>query len=143
MVTNPRKTKNFLTFMHAGTWFKVSIKPKTLGHVVQYGEHTFSLPHPSWKIIGFSTHHQQNRPVISMAEAAKDPEKIIKTYVWDVDHGTIRSWGGQYHGKVPRVQYAHLENPRKGGKSRSKKSALTPALVVGGVLLALYLASKA
>ena len=30
-----------------------------------------------------------------------DEGKTIKGYVHDIDHGTLRSWGGKWDGKIP------------------------------------------
>lgn len=32
-----------------------------------------------------------------------DKGKIVKGYLYDVDHGTRRFWGGSYAGKIPTV----------------------------------------
>jgi hypothetical protein len=94
-----------LTFRHAGKDYACSLEPETLGHVTQYGEHHFPLPHPSWVIIGFSTHHWHNRITIPLTTDI-DPRSIYRAYVWDSDHGTTRTWGGKYFGKLPRIDWA-------------------------------------
>jgi hypothetical protein len=37
-----------------------------------------------------------------------DAESVVGGYVWDVDHGTTRAWGGLYNGRTPRVTRASL-----------------------------------
>lgn len=71
--------------------------------------------HDSWKVLGFSTHHWRNSPDISVNEAFRNPEKIRNTIVFDIDHGTVRVWGGSYYGKLPRVTRVILSNdlPKK------------------------------
>lgn len=100
-----------LKFTHAGTRYEISMEKGTLGHVMRYGTNTFSLPHDSWRVIGFSTHHWGNRPTITLGMVLNDPTLLddIK-YVWDVDHGTTKEWGGSYHGKLPYVESATLED---------------------------------
>jgi len=104
-----------LHFIHAGTFYACSLEPGTLGHVTRYGEHTFTIPHPSWKILGFSTHHWHNRITILLTPDVK-PEDLKRCFVWDSDHGTVRTWGGQYAGKLPRIQQAWITDS-EGGSS--------------------------
>lgn len=98
-----------LEFWHHGNHFVVSLSPKYPGHVMKYDEHTFKLPHESWRIIGFSRHHWKNSPDYYIRDLINQSseeitKKIRKTLVWDVDHGTTRLWGGRHYGKIPRVE---------------------------------------
>lgn len=61
-----------------------------------------------WLLRGFSTHHMQTRPTISLAEAFADPKRVDGAFVHDNDHGTDRIWGGRYHGRLPRVEAPHV-----------------------------------
>jgi hypothetical protein len=102
-----------LYFTHAGTDYACSIEPETLGHVTRYGEHTFKLPHPSWTILGFSSHHWHNRITIPLTPAV-DVKRILHCFVWDSDHGTTRTWGGQYCGKLSRISSARVTTTKGG-----------------------------
>jgi hypothetical protein len=62
-----------------------------------------------WKFIGVSTHNWHNRVTIPFSAILKNPALAVGGYVWDVDHGTTRTWGGQYCGKVPRITSAWVE----------------------------------
>lgn len=110
--------KKILGFTHRGETVRVSMDKKTFGHIISHHGHKFSLPHPSWRIIGFSTHHMQNRPIIRL-EDVTDPKQIVGTYVWDVDHGTVREWMGSYGGKLPKVTNAWFEASGRQSNPRS------------------------
>jgi hypothetical protein len=101
----------YLRFKHGGKIYVVSMDKDTMGHVTQYGEHIFSLPHPSWVVTGFTKHHMRNYIEIKLADV-KNAEDVVGMLVWDVDHGTTRQWGGAYNGKVPRVEWAVIEEIR-------------------------------
>ena len=62
-------------------------------------------PSEEWKFLGVSTHWRNNHIVHSFEDIWDKPELALKGYVWDLDHGTTRMWGGQYNGKLPRVEY--------------------------------------
>jgi len=105
---NPEEGK-YLEFSHHGETFRVSLEEDTYGHIFyrRAGDGTefhFGLPHPQWRIIGFSKSHLETSPSISLSDVERDPKKAEKTLVWDVDHGTTRRWGGMWRGKVPRVE---------------------------------------
>jgi hypothetical protein len=94
-----------LSFSHAGRFFECSLESATLGHVVRHGENEiFPLPHPSWKIVGFSRHHwARSYKPLTESTKAEDAEGSL---VWDFDHGTLRRWGGRCDGKIPRARRA-------------------------------------
>jgi hypothetical protein len=48
----------------------------------------------TWRFLGVSTHHWHNRVTVTLADIFDNPKLAIKGYVWDVDHGTMRQWGG-------------------------------------------------
>lgn len=98
-----------LRFMFRGEWYTVSLAPETLGQVMQGGNGCkFNLPHPQWVILGVSTHHWHNHATVPLT-ADIDPASLIGGYVWDVDHGTTRQWGGAGNGKIPRITQAYVE----------------------------------
>lgn len=96
-----------LHFIHAGTSYACSLEPETLGHVTRYGEHTWKLPHGSWVILGVSRRWNQKCIPVPLTPGI-DPKTLIGGYAWDRDHGTIRTWGGQYRGKLPRISSAWI-----------------------------------
>jgi hypothetical protein len=65
--------------------------------------------HDSWKFLGVSKHHMVNHVQIDYINAFANPKSIIGGYVWDLDHGTIRCWGGSYMGRLPRITSAWIE----------------------------------
>ncbi len=99
-----------LTFNCRGEAYRVSLENDTMGHIIQAGHKTFSLPHPTWKIIGFASHHWCNAPDCRIEHVekvlGKYPTALNQNLVFDNDHGTVRKWGGQYNGKLPRVTFA-------------------------------------
>ena len=105
-----------LNFTHGGTSYSCSLEPETLGHVTRYGEHVFALPHLSWKILGFSSHHWHNRITILLTPEI-DPTILKRCFVWDSDHGTTRTWGGQYAGKLPCISSAWITDGKEGSSN--------------------------
>ena len=101
-----------LHFIHAGTSYSCSLEPETLGHVTRYGEHTWALPHPSWKILGFSSHHRHNRISLPLTPDVS-ADLLPRCFVWDSDHGTTHTWGGQYCGKLPRISSAWITDGKE------------------------------
>jgi hypothetical protein len=94
-----------LMFQCCGEWYKVSLEPETLGHVTENGSNKWNLPHPSWTILGVSTHHMHNHVTIPLTPDI-NPSTLHKGYVFDLDHGTTRRWGGS--GDC-RVKYAYIK----------------------------------
>lgn len=76
------------------------------GHIKANGLPYFSK---DWIFLGGSSHHMHNRVTVPLATALEHPERLNKCYGWDKDHGTTRTWGGQYFGKVPRIERAYVE----------------------------------
>ncbi len=58
----------------------------------------------TWLFKGVSTHHWHNRVTIPFNVIWENPQKAINGFFWDIDHGTVRCWGGCYNGKLPRVE---------------------------------------
>ena len=58
----------------------------------------------NWVFIGVSTHHWHRRPTISFIDIWENPKLAIGGYLWDVDHGTVRCWGGSYNGRIPKIE---------------------------------------
>jgi hypothetical protein len=66
--------------------------------------------HDSWQFYGVSTHHWHNHPVYKLSDVWNNPKIAIGGYLWDKDHGTIRTWGGCYHGKLPRITACYFKD---------------------------------
>lgn len=64
--------------------------------------------HDSWRFLGISFHHWRNGIDMNLRHAFKSPEKLIGGLLWDIDHNTIRKWGGKYNGKLPRITNAYI-----------------------------------
>jgi hypothetical protein len=62
----------------------------------------------SWTFLGVSFHHWRQSIDVHWLDAFENPKSIIGGIVWDVDHGTTRKWGGQFHGKLPRITNAFV-----------------------------------
>lgn len=54
-------------------------------------------PSGQWNMLGVSTHHWHGHPTLDWPEikAKCDRGETVRGYVWDVDHGTTRLWGGR------------------------------------------------
>lgn len=92
-----------LHFFSRGEWHQVSLETDTIGQFIKSGGKTFTLPHTTWRVIGFSKHHMNNHPTIPITHNITE-EDVKKTYVWDKDHGTTRMWMGTY----PRIINAFI-----------------------------------
>ena len=90
-----------LCFIHRGEEFQVNEN----GHILGPNSEDFS---PNWLFLGVSFHRWRQSTDIHWLEAFDDPKSIIKGIVWDIDHETVRKWGGQYHEKLPRITNAYV-----------------------------------
>jgi len=59
-----------------------------------------------WIFLGVSKHHWRRGIDVVCKEGFEKPESFVGGYVWDRDYGTVREWGGQYEGKLPRIMKA-------------------------------------
>jgi hypothetical protein len=91
-----------LHFKCRGEWFLVNEE----GNMTQERHPTFS---EGWKFLGVSFHHWKNSIDLHFEEAKTNPTKLIGGLVWDFDHGSIRRWGGQYFGRLPRITAVYVE----------------------------------
>ena len=96
--------RKILYFSCRGEVYKV----KENGELIQENN-IFNKWDKSWKLLGVSFHHWRRDIDLSVEEIFKNPEKMVKGIVWDVDHGTVRQWGGRYCGKLPRVEWAYVK----------------------------------
>jgi len=99
-----------LAFHYRGKDYRVSLEKETLGHFMTYGEHKFPLPNPSWIMLGVSFHHWRSGGPNLRLEDLKDGKELKGGIVWDIDHGTVRRWGGLWNGKIPRILDAWIED---------------------------------
>jgi len=101
--------EKFLEFCIRGEWFIVNRK----------GEMTQSTKNPQfsedWELLGVSYHHWRQGIDCYVKELFEKPELMVKGRVWDLDHGSVRLWSGQYNGKLPRVTAAHTKQKKKKG----------------------------
>lgn len=105
MAMNPSEGK-FLFFRIRGEDYVVNRKGELLQRQRWYHKEPFS---GDWKIFGFAKRWNA-RPSIFISQAFENPSILKGTYVYDVDHGTLRSWGGSYGGKLPRITSAYVGN---------------------------------
>lgn len=92
-----------LLFTCRGERYKV--KPN--GDMLQVNN-TYNNWDEHWKFKGVSFHHWRRSRDINVVEAFENPKSLIGGLVWDVDHGTLRQWGGSYYGKLPRITEAYI-----------------------------------
>lgn len=102
--------KKYLAFTCRGETFIVDEN----GFIIQEARFQQALKNRSapdfsgnWMLLGVSFHHWTSHIEIEFKRIWEKPELMIGGRVWDVDHGTIRIWSGQYCGKLPRVTRAH------------------------------------
>ena len=61
-----------------------------------------------WLFLGVSKHHWSRHITVSTKEGFKDPQRLVGGIVWDKDCGTVRTWGGTYLLKLPRITCAEV-----------------------------------
>ena len=92
-----------LHFQCRGQWYKVTEE----GHIIRTDIPDFK-PSGQWLFLGTSNHHWRMGVDVNLETAFNEPEKLVGGLVWDLDHGTTRTWGGSYNGKLPRVTAAYV-----------------------------------
>lgn len=63
----------------------------------------------NWIFLGGSRHHWATHIQVTLKEAFELPGLLNGCLGWDKDHGTTRTWGGQYYGKLPRINNAYVK----------------------------------
>ena len=95
-----------------GECYEVNLDgPGRCGDVMKRNDITFdeeSRKDHQWQFIGVSYHHWRQGVDYHITPEV-EPERLIKGLLWDVDHGTIRQWGGRYLTGLPRVESAWIE----------------------------------
>jgi hypothetical protein len=94
--------EQYLRFIHGNRSYKVNRQGEMICISNEYSM-DFS---GQWKLLGVSTHHWHRRIIYTVADIFNNPKLMEKGYVWDVDHGTTRIWGGSWYGHLPRVIWA-------------------------------------
>ena len=94
-----------LYFKCRGEWFVV----KQNGDMSQENRANNNDFSGEWQLLGVSTHHWQNHIHYQLSELFDNPGNMIYGLVWDLDHGTVRKWAGQYYNKLPRVTMAYIK----------------------------------
>jgi hypothetical protein len=84
-----KEYKKEYQFECRGEWFTVDEQ----GHINGF---------ENWIFLGVSFHHWRNGIDVSLQEIFNG-ENATGGLVWDKDHGTTRTWGGQWSGKLPRI----------------------------------------
>ena len=74
----------------------------------------------NWKFLGVSFHHWRKSIDISFKEIWKKPELAKGGLVWDEDYGTVRTWRGEYLGKLPRITSCWKEENDVFAKNKQK-----------------------
>ena len=90
-----------LRFTFRGEEYRVNEE----GHISANGIGQFSK---EWVFLGGSCHHWCNSVSLPLAVAFENPKLLNGCLGWDRDHGTVRRWGGLYHGKLARIERAHV-----------------------------------
>ena len=93
-----------LFFKCRGQWYKV----KENGNMLQVNN-TYNTWDSAWRFLGVSFHHWRKGIDLTVSDAFLNPKKLINGIVWDIDHGTTRTWGGCYLGKLPRITDAYVK----------------------------------
>jgi len=91
-----------LHFTFRGDHYEVDENGRIKANGLQY----FS---DNWLFLGGTKHHWSNTITVPLREAFKDPKLLNGCLGFDKDHGTIREWGGQYNGKLPRITNAYIK----------------------------------
>jgi len=93
-----------LYFTCRGEQYKV----KENGDMLQV-KNTYNDWDGGWQFWGVSFHHWRKSPDLFVDDAFNNYKNIIGGLVWDIDHGTVRRWGGSYCGSLPRITNAYVE----------------------------------
>ena len=80
-----------------GKWLHIHCRNKWY-NVNKRGEITYcgyDTPSGQWIFLGVSTHHWHRRIIHDCAACFANPKLAVGGYVWDRDHGTVRTWAGE------------------------------------------------
>jgi hypothetical protein len=96
-----KKKMRILNFTFRGEPYKVDEKGRINANGIGYYSY-------NWIFLGGTKHHWSNHITVSLSDAFDDPSKLNGCLGFDIDHGTIRGWGGSYNGKLPRITNAYI-----------------------------------
>ena len=94
--------QKILSFTFRGEYYDINEQ----GHIKANGSKSFSS---TWVFLGGTKHHWSNRIDINLKQAFENPKLLNGCLGWDLDHGTIRQWGGSFYGKLPRILNAYVK----------------------------------
>lgn len=97
------KSAKILNFKFRDQFYQVNEQ----GHINTNRINGFS---PTWIFLGGSKHHWSNRVNVRLEDAFENPNELEGCLGWDNDNGTIRTWGGSYNGKLPRITNVYVTN---------------------------------
>jgi len=92
--------QELLYFEIRGEWFVANER----GDLTQANRLRFTN---DWTLLGVSFHHWRNNVDVTFQDSWDNPKRMVGGYLWDIDHGTVRTWGGSYNGKLPKVTMAY------------------------------------
>ena len=78
-------------------------------------------PSGDWKVFGVARRWNARPRPWSEVKSELDEGKSVEGYLYDVDHGNVRMWGGLYLGKVPKAKLVRVNSysRRNGQRVRS------------------------
>jgi hypothetical protein len=91
-----------LQFYFRGQYYIVDEK----GRINANGINHFS---DTWLFLGGTKHHWSNHIDFTLSQCFENPKLLNGCLGWDLDHGTVRQWGGCYCGKLPRISNAFVK----------------------------------
>ncbi len=62
-----------------------------------------------WIFLGGSTHHWRKGYDVPLSVAFEYPKLLNGCLLWDKNHGTMRQWGGNWYGRLPRICNAYIK----------------------------------
>ncbi len=67
------------------------------------------MPSETWRLSGIALRWNSYPLNWEFIKKQLDNGEVIEGYVYDIDHGTTRMWGGSYHGHLPKAKlYANI-----------------------------------
>lgn len=66
----------------------------------------------TWRFLGGTRHHWSNSVTVPLKVAFENPAALNGCLGFDIDHGTVRQWGGRYCGKLPRIWGAYVSDEK-------------------------------
>lgn len=92
-----------LNFKFRGEYYRVDEQGRINANGIGY----FS---DNWLFLGGTKHHWSRTITVPLAKVWDNPKLLEGCLGFDRDHGTTRQWGGQYHGRLPRITGVYISN---------------------------------